>query len=574
MGKGTDKLYITHSEWSSSDAYSASAGSNVNLKAPNGANFKRLPFNFCAASLQPFKHPVCTAEGTIFDVEVISQWLEKHGTNPVTGKPMKDKDLIKLNFARNGDTDAHDGGMGSGDSKGEMVDPVTFKVFTDNTHIVAIRHGSEANVFAWETVERLNIKAKMWNDLVDDREFGRSDIITLQDPQNLESRDLSKFNFVKEGETVLTKEQEEERKKGSVNIDALGRVGEKVLRAKEAVEKARREREAGGDINRSKALAKTGTHNAAPRQSMVQEKKMAYNAAQYTTGKAAASFTSTGLTPETSGERALLTDEEYMLRPKRVKIKGYARIETSKGSLNIELQTETAPRAVWNFVQLAKKGYYNGVKFHRNIRNFMIQGGDPTGTGKGGTSIWGKNFQDEFDGPLTHDSRGVMSMANKGKNTNSSQFFITYKAAKHLDRKHTIFGRVVGGMDVLQKLENVPGDDGNRPLEDIVMDNVVVFVDPFEEFQKQKREKDDLEKEKEEIKKQGGTEDDKTTWTGKRIRNDGTVVQSEQSGGVGKYLHAAKDTSNSKVAAEDDQAEAEPVRKKMKTGGFGNFDSW
>ncbi|KAI9049049.1 hypothetical protein LZ554_006897 [Drepanopeziza brunnea f. sp. 'monogermtubi'] len=574
MGKGTDKLYITHSEWSSSDAYSASAGSNVNQKAPNGANFKRLPFNFCAASLQPFKHPVCTAEGTIFDVEVISQWLEKHGTNPVTGKPMKDKDLIKLNFARNGDTDAHDGGMGAGDGKGEMVDPVTFKVFTDNTHIVAIRHGSEANVFAWETVERLNIKAKTWKDLVDDRDFGRSDIITLQDPQNLESRDLSQFNFVKEGETVLTKEQEEERKKGSVNIDALGRVGDKVLRAKEAVEKARREREAGGDVNRSKALAKPGASNAPPKPSMLQEKKVAYNAAQFTTGKAAASFTSTGLTPETSGERALLTDEEYMLRPKRVKIKGYARIETSMGSLNIELQTETAPRAVWNFVHLAKKGYYNGVKFHRNIRNFMIQGGDPTGTGKGGTSIWGKNFMDEFDGPLTHDARGVMSMANKGKNTNSSQFFITYKPAKHLDRKHTIFGRVVGGMDVLTKLENVPGDDGNRPLEDIVMENVVVFVDPFEEFQKQKRERDELEKQKEEIKRQGGTEDDKTTWTGKRIRNDGTIEQSEQSGGVGKYLNAVKATGSRKPAPEDEIPEPEPAKKKMKTGGFGNFDGW
>merc|ERR1712225_37306 len=111
-------------------------------------------------------------------------------------------------------------------------------------------------------------------------------------------------------------------------------------------------------------------------------------------------------------------------------------------------------------------------------------------------------------------------------------------------------------------------------LEDIVMDNVVVFVDPFEEFQKQKREKDEVEKEKEEIKKQGGTEDDKTTWTGKRIRHDGTVVQSEQTGGVGKYLHAAKDTSNSKVATDDERIDAEPVKKKMKMGGFGNFDSW
>lgn len=488
---------------------------------------------------------------------------------------MKEKELIKLNFARNGDTDAHDGGGGAGEGKGEMVDPVTFKVFTDNTHIVAIRHGSEANVFAWETVERLNIKAKMWLDLVDDREFGRSDIITLQDPQNIESRDLSKFKFLKDGETVLTKDQVEERQKGSVNIDALGRVGEKVLRAKEAVEKARREREAGGDVNRSKALAKTGQATV-PKPSMIQERKTAYNAAQYTTGKAAASFTSTGLTPETSGERALLTDEEYMLRPKRVKIKGYARIETNMGSLNIELQTETAPRAVWNFVQLAKKGYYNGVKFHRNIRNFMIQGGDPTGTGKGGTSIWGKNFNDEFDGPLTHDARGVMSMANKGKNTNSSQFFITYKPAKHLDRKHTIFGRVVGGMDVLTKLENVPGDDGNRPLNDIIMENVVVFVDPFVEFQKQKREKDEAEKQKEEIKKAGGTEDDKTTWTGKRLRADGTFAQGESAGGVGKYLKAAtKDASTADKYLEDEEMlEAEPVKKKVKSGGFGNFDAW
>lgn len=517
---------------------------------------------------------------------MISQWLEKHGTNPINGEPLSAKHLITLNFARNGDTDAQERGSGGagGDGKGEMVDPVTFKVFTDNTHIVAIRHGSEANVFAWETVERLNIKAKMWLDLVDDREFGRSDIITLQDPQNIESRDLSKFKFLKEGESVLSKEQEEERSKGSVNINALGRVGDKVLRAKEAVEKARREREAGGDVNRAKSMVKQGSAASMAKPSLLQEKKTAYNAAQYTTGRAAASFTSTGLTPETSGERAILTDEEYMLKPKRVKIKGYARIETNLGSLTIELQTETAPRAVWNFVQLAKKGYYNGVSFHRNIRNFMIQGGDPTGSGKGGSSIWGKNFQDEFDGPLTHDSRGVMSMANKGKNTNSSQFFITYKEAKHLDRKHTIFGRVVGGMDVLSKLEKVEVDEKSRPLNDIIMENVVVFVDPFEEFQKQKQENDIAEKEKAEIMRQGGTEDDKTTWTGKRIRGDGSVVQNESSGGVGKYLKAgvgagagANARNSGSVGVGEGAVEEEemlPVKKKVKSSGFGNFDGW
>ncbi|OBT90687.1 hypothetical protein VE02_00499 [Pseudogymnoascus sp. 03VT05] len=576
MGKGTDKLYITHSEWSSSDQFSASAGSNVNARSAPGS-FKRLPFNFCAASLQPFHHPVCTPSGTIFDIEVINTWLTTHSTNPVTGSPLKASELIKLNFARNGDTDAG-AAEGRKEALGEMVDPVTFKVFTDNTHIVAIRHGGEANVFAWETVERLNVKARMWRDLVDDREFSRKDIITLQDPQNVESRDLSQFKFLKEGDSVLSKSAEEERKGGSVNVAALGRVGEKVLKAKEAVEKARREREANGDVNRSKAVAKTSA--PAMRPQMHTQKKEVYNAAQYTTGKAAASFTSTGLTPSTSGERALLTEEEYMLRPKRVKNKGYARLETNYGSLNLELYPETAPRAVWNFIQLAKKGYYKGVIFHRSIRNFMLQGGDPTGTGKGGTSCWGKNFQDEFDGPLTHDARGVVSMANKGKNTNSSQFFILYRPQKHLDRKHTIFARVVGGMDVLGRIEAVPVDSGDRPTEEVVIEDVVVFVDPFEEFQAERREREGKEREREEVERMGGREDDRTTWTGKRVRGDGTVVQSEEAGGVGKYLKAAmeeggKSSGGGAGEGEGEGWEEEPVKKKVKAaGGFGNFDSW
>ena len=444
-----------------------------------GAGFRRLPFNVCAASLQPFKNPVCTPDGTIFDVEVISAWLGKHATNPVNGEPLAAKNLIKLNFARNADAAAGPGAAdraGLGDGKGDLIDPVSFKVFTDNTHIVAIRHGDYANVFAWDTVERMNIQAKMWHDLVDDQPFERKDIITLQDPQNAASRDLSQFKHLKDGEdALLTPEQEEERKNGNVNIDALGRIGDKVLRAKQAVEKARREREAGGDVNRpSKAVART-TVTPASQAQMIRDKKLAHNAATYTTGKAAASFTSTGLTPETSGERAVLTDEEWMLKPRRVKIKGYARMETNLGDLNIELQTETAPKAVWNFIRLAQKGYYQGVAFHRNIKNFIVQGGDPTGSGRGGSSIWGKSFADEFEGPLTHNARGMMSMANKGKNTNSSQFFITYRPAKHLDRKHTIFGKVVGGMDVLDKMEEVPTDGSDRPLNKIFIKDIVVL---------------------------------------------------------------------------------------------------
>ncbi|TQV92313.1 hypothetical protein V2A60_007005 [Cordyceps javanica] len=590
MGKGTDKLYITHSEWSSSDAYSASVGAGASSRnGKNGVPFRKLPLNFCAASLQPFKNPVCTPDGTIFDVEVIGAWLEKHpNQNPVDGAPLQKRDLIKLNFARNAESDSR--GAGLSDDKGDLVDPVTYKVFTDNTHIVAIRHGTYANVFAWDTVERMNIKAKMWQDLLDDEPFTRADIITLQDPHNAASRNLDQFKYLKDGEGAqLSREQEEERNASGINAGALGSMGDKVLKAKAAVEKARKAREAGGDVNRSAGgLARTSggggsTVSVAARESMIKEKKLAAKAAAYTTGRAAASFTSTGLTPETSGERALLTDEEFMLKPKRVKNKGYARLETNLGELTMELHTDTAPKAVWNFVRLAQKGYYKDVAFHRNIPNFMIQGGDPTGTGRGGSSIWGKYFDDEFDGPLTHNARGTVSMANKGKNTNSSQFFIAYKPVPHLDRKHTIFGTVVSGLDVLAKMEDVPTDGSNRPLRKIVVRDVTVFVDPFAEFQAQHQQQERDAARRDEVRRQGGEDADKTTWTGKRIRADGSVAAAlDGKDAVGKYLKttapAPAPAGNGGERGEGEEqpwTEPEPPRKKMRgTGGFGNFDGW
>ncbi|KAF2250769.1 peptidyl-prolyl cis-trans isomeras-like protein-like 2 [Trematosphaeria pertusa] len=560
MGKGTDKLYITHSEWSSADSFGTSRGANTSKASAAGlaSTFKRLPFNYCAVSLQPFTDPVCTSSGTIFDLTHILTWLSKHpDTNPVDGAPLKRSDLITLNFTKNED--------------GEYVDPVTYKVFTDNTHIVALR--KSGNVFAWDTVERLNIKAKNWRDLVSDEEFTRKDIITLQDPQNIESRDFNSYKHIREGEAVIPGSE------SSVNTDALGNAG-KILKAKEAVAKARADRQAKaqGKPTTKNAVATVPKNGTGAKPVTTQAAKPAYNAAVYTSGKAAASFTSTGMTPHTSGERAVLSDEDYMLKPKRVKQKGYARISTSLGDLNIELLPEFAPRAVWNFVQLAKKGYYNNTIFHRNIKGFMIQGGDPSGTGRGGQSIWGKPFNDEFDGPNTHNTRGILSMANKGKNTNTSQFFITYRQVPHLDRKHTIFARVVGGLDTtLKAMELAETGEKDRPVDDIEILDIVVFVDPFEEWQRERTEKEAKEHEEEEIRRQGGTADDKTTWTGKRIRADGTVDEGNGEGlGVGKYLKAARQEmhDDDEIVGFVDEEEVMPVKKKAKTGGFGNFDAW
>ena len=563
MGKGTDKLYITHSEWSSADSFGNSRGANgVNRASAAGlsSTFKRLPFNYCAVSLQPFTDPVCTSSGTIFDLTHILTWLSKHpDTNPIDGTPLKRADLITLRFSKNEDD--------------EYVDPVTYKVFTDNTHIIALK--KSGNVFAWDTVERLNIKAKNWRDLVSDDEFTRKDIITLQDPQNIESRNFGAYKHVQDGNTVMPGTE------SGVNKDALGNAA-KILKAKEAVAKARADRQAKAQGTQVPNAVATADRNLTVASSTTAApKKPAYNAAVYTSGKAAASFTSTGVTPHTSGERALLSDEDYMLKPKRVKNKGYARMSTSLGDLNIELLPEHAPKAVWNFVKLARKGYYKNTIFHRNIKGFMIQGGDPSGTGRGGQSIWGKPFEDEFEGPNLHNARGVLSMANKGKNTNTSQFFITYRAVPHLDRKHTIFARVVGGLDTtLRAMELAEIGEKDKPVDDIEIHDIVVFVDPFEEWQKERKDKETKDNQEAEIKKQGGTADDKTTWTGKRIRTDGTVDKESGDGlGVGRYLQAAKqeiaDQGDDEIIEYvDEEEDVAPAPKKAKTGGFGNFDAW
>lgn len=494
----------------------------------------------------------------------ILPWIKKHGTNPVNGEPIKSSDLIKLNFAKNDD--------------GEYVDPVTFKVFTDNTHIVALRN--TGNVFAWDTVERLNIKGKNWKDLVTDEDFARKDIITLQDPQNVASRDLSQFKYLQEGTSTLTPEQEAERSAG-IKGQNLGSAA-KILKAKEAVAKRREDREkaASGSATPTEQQALANARKAASDVAKHRTTKPTpYNAAQHTSGAAAASFTSTGLTPNTSNDRAILSDEEYMLKPRRVKHTGYASLRTTHGSMNLALYPEFAPKAVWNFLALARKGAYNGVAFHRNIRNFMLQGGDPSGTGRGGQSCWGKPFADELEGPQTHDGRGVLSMANKGKDTNTSQFFLTYRATPHLDRKHTVFGRVMEGLETLKRLEAVPVDDKDRPLERCAIEEVIVFVDPFEEFLKERSETEAAEARKEALRREGGAEDERTTWTGKRIRADGKVEESSGGGGVGKYLRKAaeeaKKGGEDEIVGDWEEPEPEPPSKKRKGGGgFGNFDAW
>jgi len=150
-------------------------------------------------------------------------------------------------------------------------------------------------------------------------------------------------------------------------------------------------------------------------------------------------------------------------------------LETSLGTMTLRLYDRIAPKAVENFLGLAKKGYYDGVIFHRVIPGFMMQGGDPTGTGYGGQSLWGEPFEDEISDSLTFDKRGILAMANAGPKTNGSQFFITFAPTPWLNGHHTIFGEVIDGMDVLDKAEKVEIGPKDKPVEDIVIKGVKVL---------------------------------------------------------------------------------------------------
>lgn len=139
-------------------------------------------------------------------------------------------------------------------------------------------------------------------------------------------------------------------------------------------------------------------------------------------------------------------------------------LETTQGTIELTLRPDIAPKACENFIKLVEKGYYNGIIFHRVIPEFMIQGGDPTGTGAGGSSIWGKPFGDEVREDVSFDKPGILAMANSGPNTNGSQFFITTVETSWLNMRHTIFGYVTSGYDVVKKIEMAPAGAGNKPL--------------------------------------------------------------------------------------------------------------
>jgi peptidyl-prolyl cis-trans isomerase-like 3 len=158
-------------------------------------------------------------------------------------------------------------------------------------------------------------------------------------------------------------------------------------------------------------------------------------------------------------------------------------IHTSHGDIKVELFCELVPKTCKNFLALCAMSYYDNTLFHRNIKGFIIQGGDPTGTGRGGNSIYGRYFDDEIVGTLKHDRRGILSMANSGPNTNGSQFFFTYSKQTSLDGVYTIFGKIIDGFETLDVLEKEQVGKNNRPLDECKILGATIHSNPIADIE-------------------------------------------------------------------------------------------
>nr|CAB3496765.1 unnamed protein product [Digitaria exilis] len=540
MGKkqhSKDRMFITRTEW----ATEWGGAKSKEVAAP----FKRLPFYCCALTFLPFEDPVCTVDGSVFDL-IVHFWQESSNA-----------------------------------------------------------------------VQELNIKPKNWKELLTDEPFTRNDLITIQNPNVLDSKVLGEFDHVKKGLKLEDEELQRMKDDPTYNINISGDLKQMIKdlgteKGKEAFlqggggQKAQKERAAAlaailarkekDDAKSGKepkphqtfsivdaASASVHGRSAAAAKAASAEKTAARIAmhmagdrapvnaklvkSRYTTGAASRSFTSTAYDPVTKNEF------EYVKVERNPKKKGYVQLHTTHGDLNLELHCDITPRTCENFLTHCENGYYNGLIFHRSIKNFMIQGGDPTGTGSGGESIWGKPFKDEVNSKLLHSGRGVVSMANSGPHTNGSQFFILYKSAPHLNFKHTVFGMVVGGLTTLSAMEKVPVDDDDRPLVSIVQEEikilkVSIFVNPYTEPDEEE------EKAKEEEEKKKDEDYDKV---GSWYSNPGTGVAGSTStgGGVGKYLKArtagSVDVTGNAGAPDDSSKKRKATASSVE---FKDFSGW
>jgi peptidyl-prolyl cis-trans isomerase-like 2 len=446
-----------------------------------GAVQRSLPFGHCSLTLLPIADtPVCNRDGIMYENSSIMPFVMRHKVDPVSGRPLKTSDLITLHI----DVD---------EESGTWQCPVLTKHLTSHTKVVAVLQpdGKQANVYSFQAYHELNVKPKSYVDLTTSEPFNpKTDVIVLNDPENehwMQShRAMDAFYHIRHGKELgLDRSQQEENVRHSKTSQ---RILDQLQQEQAKKQKA---------LNESSAATSSAETNPTNKLQILASDVLGV---EYTTGKASTSLTSTAMPSHSAAhgasDRRFATNEELLMSQMKamrgLKKKGYVRMHVAytdkegnmeEDALTLELHCDMAPRTCINFLGLCRQGRYDTTLFHRLIPNFMIQGGKASdGTD---ASFWGPDeaFADEFDDRLKHSGQGIVSMANSGPGTNKQQFFVTFKSCPHLDRKHSVFGRVVGAdtddsVRVLQKWQSCPVDAKDRPKRPIRIVRTEVLVDP------------------------------------------------------------------------------------------------
>lgn len=495
--------------------------------------------------------------------------------------------------------------MDKDESTGRWQCPVLNRPFTDRTAIVAIRQGknsNEANVYSREAYRELNVKAKNYLDLISGTKFDKVDVITLQDPEDEALcilRDIRNFSHIHR-----MREENNQRQDDAANV-----VGSNVTysvtatRIMEKLDKEKRKRDRAAEEQSRKLLLQPKDDKCSD-VGTSEEKISIYtdellSGLSMTTGMASGSLTSTTMSITRENSARLATEEEILTSQceqlRRLKKKGMVRMYTNVGVMDIELQCDIVPRTCMNFILLIMKKEYDGSKFHRSIPNFMIQGGKKSrakSKGDEGGSVWDKPFMDEFDDRLKHVGPGILSMANSGPCTNGRQFFITYKSCGHLDRTHSVFGKVVGGLEILRRLEQVATDELDRPLENVNIECIEILENPLEEaleiererIRKKKQEKLLLDRSRKSTPVAMTSDETNMTCADNNIGKGKSSIEGEDVSTIGKYLKASTEESKKRmkrkssdkgdigVNAESTFTACLPPAPKKTT--FGDFSGW
>jgi peptidyl-prolyl cis-trans isomerase-like protein 2 len=507
----------------------------------NSQTQRRLPFDCCALTLSKIEDPVCTPNGILFETTALLPFLLKHKVDPVTGEAMTSKDVISLNIDK--------------DEEGRWQCPIITKVLSDHMKVVAvaIKSGTAANVYSWQAYHELNVKTKNYQDLISGEKFNpKQDVILLNNPDDEDFqklRDINNFHHIRHGRTL------ERDTKPSSNVQHS-------VTAARIMAKIQKHQQTQQQKSETKPIATTTTTET-PK--YLAEAVIGY---RLTSGIASSSLTSTSSILEPTNAAREATLEEILQAQFKVmrsrKQKGFCTLHTNMGDIGIELHCDIVPRTCINFLGLAEQKQYDGSSFHRLIPTFMIQGG------KGGTddSLWGEDFADEFDDRLTHASEGILSMANAGPGTNKRQFFLTFQATPHLDRKHSVFGRIIKGIEVVHEMKKVPTDKKGRPIHSIVIESIEVLVNPAKEAQELERIR--IEGRMKEIREAETTRTSKSLGGGVTKRKEhfvDTPVAVDSTPVIGKYLNSLP-VDNAETAP---VSRLKPPPKKTK---FGNFSGW